>query len=49
MKRDLVRSAGPLKIVLTVFRVVALLRISRGDMHELEMGSESSISVLLGC
>ncbi len=49
MKRDLVRSAGPLKIVLTVFRVVALLRISRGDMHELEGASESSISVLPGC
>jgi len=44
-----VRSAGPLRIVPTVLRVAALLRISRGDMHELEGASESSISVLPGC
>ncbi len=47
--RDRVRPAGPLETVLAVTRVVAILRTSRGDVRELEMGSESSISVLLGC
>jgi len=44
-----VRSAGPLGIALTVLRAAVVPFISRGDMRELEMGSESSISVLLGC
>ncbi len=47
--RDRVRSAGPLGIALTVLRAAVVPFISRGDMRELEMGSESSISVLLGC